>query len=42
MRHVVAAGVLLAQGDGVILTTTDVNWSMSVSGYTPLLIPVSD
>ena len=36
------SGLLLAQADGVILTTTDVNWGMSVSGYTPLLIPVSD
>lgn len=26
----------------VIILKTDVNWGMSVSGYTPLLVPVSD
>lgn len=36
------AGLMLAETDGVILVPTDVNWGMSVSGYTPLLIPVTE
>jgi hypothetical protein len=35
-------GLMLAETDGVILTLSDMNWALSTSGYTPLMIPVTD
>ena len=35
-------GLGMIEMDGLIIVRTDVNWGMSVSGYTPMLIPVTD
>lgn len=35
-------GLMLAETNSVILTLSDMNWALSVSGYTPLMIPVTD
>lgn len=36
------AGIQVSQVGRVLILSTDVNWGMSLSGYTPMLVPVTD